>query len=71
MHIPMIGSECVGEYPFGMFPFVLGRHPAQPMEKLASGFTAICRDGKGQLYIFDVSGGNVSLGCFYCLREAA
>lgn len=28
MDISMPGSKCVGEYPFGMFPFVFGRHPA-------------------------------------------
>ena len=71
MHIPMIGSECVGEYPFGVFALVFGGNPAQAVEKAASLFAAIGCNGERQVYVFDVSGGNVSLGCFYCLREAA
>ena len=44
--------KCVGEYPFGMFPFVLAwSHPAQPMEKLRVRFSAIRCDGERQLYL--------------------
>jgi len=28
MDISMPGSKCIGEYPFGMFPFVLGTYSA-------------------------------------------
>ena len=59
MHVPVFRGERVGEYPFGVFALILGGQPADAVKIVPSGFTAICRDGKGQLYIFDVSGGNV------------
>ena len=71
MDISMPGSKCIGEYPFGMFPFVLGRHPAQPMEKLASRFSAIRCDGERQLYIFSIRRGNIRSCSFNRLTEAA
>ena len=27
VHFSTLGVECVGEYPFGMFALILGRHP--------------------------------------------
>ena len=71
MDVSMPGSKCVREYPFGMFPFVLGRHPAQPMEKLASLFSAIRCDGERQLYIFSIRRGNIRSCSFNRLTEAA
>lgn len=71
MDVSMPGSKCVREYPFGMFPFVLGRHPAQPMEKLASRFSAIRCDGERQLYIFSIRRGNIRSCSFNRFTEAA
>lgn len=71
VHFPMPGSESIGEYPFGMFALVLGGRPAQTVEKLASRFSAICCDGKRQLYIFSIGRSNIRSCSFNRFSEAA
>ena len=71
VHFPMSGSESIGEYPFGMFTLVLGGHPAQTVEKLASRFSAIRCDGKRQLYIFSIGRSNIRSCSFNRFSEAA
>lgn len=71
MYVAMFRGECVGEYPVGLFTLIFGGHAAETVKIAASGFAAICGDGKCQLYVLNVSRGDIRSCRFDCLGEAA
>ena len=64
-------GDGIGEDAVGMPLVVLRREVAEAMEGVATCFATVGGDGKGELYIFGIAGGDIGVCFFDCRTKAA